>query len=263
MPQTDAAAPAVLAERRGAALWIFVNREARRNALDEEVLAGFSEALRALPAQPDVRAVVVTGAGEKAFCAGADLSRGTDAFTAAAAEPTTAYGRLLRLAREAPVPLVARVNGACVAGGMGLLAMCDLAVAADHARFGLPEARVGVFPMQVLVLLRRLVPPRELNALCFTGELVDAGRALEMGLLNEVVPYARLDARVDALVQRIAACSPAALRRGRAAMQAMEGMGFHEALGYAEAQVALVGATEEAREGIAAFNEKRPPSWAA
>jgi enoyl-CoA hydratase/carnithine racemase len=144
---------------------------------------------------------------------------------------------------------------------MGLMAMCDLAIAADHAKFGLPEVKVGVFPMQVLVDLRRMLHPRHVNELCLTGELIDARRACEMGLVNEVVPYAHLDARVDALIARLSAASPAALRRGKAVIAAMESMAFAEALSYAEAQIGLASRTEDAREGLAAFVEKRPPRW--
>jgi methylglutaconyl-CoA hydratase len=251
----------VLTQRRGPALWISINREERRNAINRDVIAGIESALRDAQAMPDLRAIVLTGVGEKAFCAGADLTKGTGVFTEGAAEPTTDFGRLARLARESRVPLIARVNGACVAGGMGLMALCDLAVVADHARFGLPEAKVGVFPMQVLVYLRRLIAPRYVNELCFTGELVDAARAKEWGLANAVVPYAQLDATVDEMVERIAACSPVAVHRGRAAIVGMESMGFHEALTYAETQIAVTAATSDAREGLAAFNERRPPSW--
>lgn len=255
-------APVVLSEKRGRALWITINRDERRNALNPAVIAGIHDALRTVAAAPDVRAVVLTGAGEKAFCAGADLTRGTGVFTEGAAEPTTDFGRLARCARDLPVPLIARVNGACVAGGMGLMALCDLAVVAEHARFGLPEAKVGVFPMQVLVYLRRMMAPRHVNELCFTGELINATRALDMGIANAVVPYAQLDACTQAMVERVAACSPMAVRRGRAAIAGMEWMGFHEALTYAETQIAVASATADAREGLAAFNEKRAPAWA-
>lgn len=117
------------------------------------------------------------------------------------------------------MPLIARVNGACVAGGMGLMALCDLAVAAEHCKFGLPKAKVGVFPMQVLVYLRRMTAPRHLNELCLCGDLVDARRAGDIGLVSDVVPSAQLDGSVDALVARISACSPVALRRGKAAIR--------------------------------------------
>ena len=252
----------VLTERRGAAVWIVINRPERRNAINPQVIAGIEQALLSASATPGVRAVVLTGQGDKAFCAGADLSRGTGVFTEGASEPTTDFGRLARTAQGIGLPLIARINGACVAGGMGLMALCDLAVAADHARFGLPEGKVGVFPMQVMVYLRRQIAPRHANALCLTGALIDARKALEIGLVNEVVPAAELDAAVQTLVAQIVAMSPVATKRGKYAIAAMQDMAFHEALAFAETQIAVASSTADAREGLAAFNEKRPPSWA-
>ncbi len=258
MPSPDAP---ILTERRGAALWITINREARRNAINPDVIAGIHEAVLSTQNQPEVRAIVLTGVGEKAFCAGADLSRGTGVFTDAPTEPTTDFGRLARAVREIGIPLVARINGACVAGGMGLMSLCDLAVAADHARFGLPEGKVGVFPMQVLVYLRRMIGVRHVNELCLTGALISAQRAHDIGLVNQVVPAAELDAAVNTLLQQLYAMSPVALRRGKATIHAMEEMAFADALSLAEAQIALTSRTEDAAEGLAAFNEKRSPRW--
>lgn len=259
---SDTIEPTVLTERRGAAMWIVINREERRNAINPDVIALIEAALRDAQRQPEVRAIVLTGKGEKAFCAGADLTRGTGVFTEGADEPTTDFGRLARVARGISVPLIARINGACVAGGMGLMALCDLCVAADHARFGLPEAKVGVFPMQVQVYLRRMIHPRHVNRMALTGELIDARKAFEIGIANEVVPMAELDARVEALVAQIALNSPVALRRGKSAIAAMESMSFEEALAFAETQIAVASNTSDAREGLAAFNERRPPAWA-
>jgi enoyl-CoA hydratase/carnithine racemase len=172
----------VLSKKRGKAQWISINREERRNALNPEVIAGIHSALTDAVRDPEVRAIVLTGVGEKAFCAGADLSRGTGVFTEGLNEPTTDFGRLARAMRGLGVPTIARVNGACVAGGMGLMALCDLAIVAEHARFGLPEAKVGVFAMQVLVYLRRMLNTRHVNELCLTGELIDAAKAKEIGV---------------------------------------------------------------------------------
>ncbi len=258
---TENQPPDLRQERRGNALWLWIDREARRNTITPALLIGLEEAVQVAHQDPSLRAIVLTGVGDKAFCAGADLSRGTDAFQAAADEPTTDFGRAARVVRTAPVPLIARVNGACVAGGMGLLGLCDLAIAADHARFGLPEVTVGVFPMQVLVFLRHLIGARHLNELCLTGERISAGRAYDIGLINKVVPAAELDAAIDALTARLQAASPMALKRGKLAIFAMEMMGFSEALAFAEAQIALASRSSDAVEGIAAFNEKRAPSW--
>jgi enoyl-CoA hydratase/carnithine racemase len=259
---SEAQQPDIRLERRGQALWVWIDREARRNAINPHVLAGIEAAVMHAAGDATIRAIVLTGVGEKAFCAGADLSKGTGTFQAAPDEPTTDFGRLARKVRYCGVPLIARVNGACVAGGMGLMGLCDLAVAADHARFGLPEVKVGVFPMQVLVYLRSVLSARHINELCLTGELISAARAAEIGLINEVAPAGELDARIDALVGRIAGASPMALKRGKAVIAAMETMAFEEALSFAEAQIALASRSTDAAEGLAAFNEKRKPSWA-
>jgi len=259
---THSTEPVVMTEQRGFALWITINREPHRNALNPEVVARIQAGIEVAAASPDLRAVVLTGAGEKAFCAGADLSQGVGVFSPEGLdEPTTDFGRLARRVRELGIPIIARVNGACVAGGMGLMSLCDLAVAAEHAKFGLPEAKVGVFPMQVLVHLRRLIAPRLVAELCLTGELITAHRAYEIGLLNAVAPMDKLDAAVQALIGRLCASSPVALRRGKAAIAAMEHMAFGEALSFAEAQIAIASRTGDAREGLAAFNEKRKPRW--
>jgi len=255
--------PDIRLERKGSALWVWIDREQRRNAINPQVIEGIAEGVRMALGDSTIRAIVLTGVGDKAFCAGADLGGGTGTFAAAPDEPTTDFGRLARLVRQLGIPLVARVNGACVAGGFGLPGLCDLVIAADHARFGLPEVKVGVFPMQVLVFLRRTMHARHINELCLTGELVSAARAAEMGVVNQVVPQAGLDAAVDALLAKLVAASPAAVRRGKQVIMAMEAMGFDEALPFAEAQIALASRSDDAAEGLAAFNQKRKPRWVA
>ncbi len=249
----------ILTQRRGSALWITINREDRRNAMNKTVLAGIQEAIVGL--DPAIRAVVLTGAGRKAFCAGADLSGGTGTFILGLEEPTTDFGQLARHVRELGVPLVGRINGDCVAGGMALMGLCDLIVVADHARFGLPEAKVGVFPMQVLVFLRSIIGARHINEMCLTGELISAARAYEIGIANQVVPFEDLDAKVDALLGKLALMSPVALRRGKYAIAAMERMAFPEAMAFAETLISVTSLTADATEGLAAFNERRKPRW--
>ena len=251
----------VLTERKGAALWITINREERRNALNPQVLAELEAAVESAQHMPGIRALVITGAGPKAFCAGADLTRGTGVFTEGFDEPTTDFGRLARAVRASCLPVIARINGDCVAGGMAIMSLCDLAVVAEHARFGLPEAKVGVFAMQVLVYLRKMIHPRHVNELCLTGRLIDARRAESIGIANRVVPAGELDAATEELVASVSNMSPVALRRGKYAIAAMESMGWHEALAFAETQIAVASNTNDAREGLAAFNEKRPPAW--
>jgi methylglutaconyl-CoA hydratase len=252
----------VLQERRGRALWITINRPARRNALTDEVLEGIARGFDAAETDPTLRAIVLTGSGEKAFCAGADLEPGRN-FAFDTARPTTAYADLARRARAARVPSIARVNGACMAGGMGLLAMTDLAVSASSAVFGLPEVRVGLFPMQACALLQDLVPRRVLREWSLCGDRFDAAAALRAGLVNAVVAPEALDAAVTGLVERLTAGSPVAMRRGLWALRRMEDLDFDAALAFGEAQIGLAALTEDAREGVAAFNEKRPARWVA
>jgi enoyl-CoA hydratase/carnithine racemase len=258
----DSPPPDLRCERVADVLWLWIDREERRNALNPSVISGIEAAVKGAAADPSIRAIVLTGVGEKAFCAGADLSTGTGTFQATPEEPTTDFGRLARSVRMAGIPLIARVNGACVAGGMAILGLCDLVIAAEHARFGLPEAKVGVFPMQVLVFLRATMHARHINELCLTGELISATRAAAMGLVNEVAPAAELDARVEALIAKIRQGSPAAIRRGKQAIFAMEMMAFNEAIAFAEAQIALCSSSADAQEGLAAFTAKRKPRWA-
>lgn len=250
----------VVTERRGAALRITLNRPERRNAINAELLAGVSAGFRAALADPAVRAVVLTGAGDKAFCAGADLAPG-GSFDFDFAQPRSAYGDLLRLSQDCPLPIIAAVNGHCLAGGMGFLAMADIAVAVEGAKFGLPEVKIGLFPMQVMSLLGRLVPPRLVREWALTGELFDAGTARQAGLLNHVVASGDLEAKVDDLVAMLARRSPSAIRRGKYALQALQGMSFAEALAFAEGQIGLMTLTGDAREGLAAFNDKREPAF--
>lgn len=252
--------PAVLHEKRGAAFWITINRPDKRNALNADVVAGIRAGYAQAHADPEVRVIVLTGTGEKAFCAGADLQPGKS-FEFDLSRPNSDYADLLREASNATLPSIARINGACVAGGMGLLCMVDMAVAAETAMFGLPEVKVGLFPMQVLSLLQRLVAPRLVREWSLSGEPFSAAEAKAAGLVNHVAPAAELDARTDWLVQRLADKSPTAIRRGKYALRAIESMSFDEAIRYTESQIALMAMTEDAREGRAAFNEKRKPSW--
>lgn len=245
-------------ERRGDVLWLTIRREERRNAMSLGVLAALAEGIDRAQADRSLRAIVLTGAGEKAFCAGADL-QAAQAFTTDYSDPTGHFARLLRRARASHLPLVARVNGACMAGGMGLLAMCDLAVAAPHAVFALPEVKVGVFPAQVLTVLQHLIPRRKLAELCITGESISSAEALAIGLVNYV--DADLDGRLQWLLERIADKSPAAIRRGLYTIKAIDTMAFEESMAFTESQIALFTLTEDAKEGQAAFQQKRRPEW--
>lgn len=252
--------PVVLHEVRGPIFWITINRPERRNAVTADVIAGIRSGIRSANEDASIRAIVLTGAGDKAFCAGADLAPG-QRFNFDHSRNTTDYCELLREVRVNPLPIIARVNGTVMAGGTGLVAMCDLAVASDHARFGMPEVKIGLFPMQIYVVLKDRVAPIKLNEWCLTGEAFDAHEAKEGGLVNYVVSPTELDAKLAWLLARIVDKSPTAIRRGKYAMAAMNDMGFAQAAAYAEAQIPTLTMTEDAKEGKAAFNEKRSPVW--
>lgn len=251
----------VILETKGAALWITINRPEKRNAMNADVIAGIAEGYRVAHGDADIRAIVLTGAGDKAFCAGADLANSGSAFAQDFAKPNGDLADLLRLSQNATKPAIARVNGVCMAGGMGLLCMTDMAVAADTAIFGLPEVKVGVFPMQVLALLQSIAPRRLVNEWCITGEPFDARTAQDAGLLNHIVPAVELDAKIDWLIARITDKSPTAIRRGKYAMRAIAAMSFDESIAYLESQIAILSMTEDAKEGLKAFAEKRKPVW--
>lgn len=243
---------------RDGVLWLTITREERRNAMSHTLLASLAQAIDQAQGQRDIRALVLTGAGSKAFCAGADL-QAAQAFTTDYSEPHGHLAQVLRAARASTIPLVARVNGACLAGGMGLMAMCDLAVAARHATFGLPEVKVGVFPAQVLSVLQPLLPRRVLVEMCITGEPLDSAQALQHGLVNYVDDD--VDARLQWLLHRLMDKSPAAIRRGLYTLKSVEPMAFAESMAFTESQIALFSLTDDAKEGIAAFQQKRPPHW--
>ncbi len=250
--------PELAMELRGPTLWLTITREERRNAMSHGVLAGMGQAIAAAQSQRDIRAIVITGAGSKAFCAGADL-QSANAFTTDYSEPHGHLAQLLRVAKASTIPLIARVNGACMAGGMGLMSMCDMAVSASHAVFGLPEVKVGVFPAQVLSVLQHLIPRRKLAEMCITGEPITAAQALEYHLVNYVDDD--VDTKLQWLLDRLLDKSPAAIRRGLYTMKKAETMAFEESMSFTESQIALFTLTEDAKEGQKAFQEKRKPVW--
>ncbi|MGA2129986.1 MAG: enoyl-CoA hydratase-related protein [Xanthobacteraceae bacterium] len=255
--------PEVRSERRGAALWLTIDREDRRNALNAAVLNGLRDGIAGAAEEPGIRAVVITGAGDRAFCAGGDMKPDADGdpFRIDPAERDNPVVRLFHTIIDAPVPVIARVNGHALAGGFGLVCACDFAIVAEHARLGTPEVRVGLFPLMILPLMLRTVPRRKLIELCVTGEPISAGEALAHGMINHVVPRAELDAKVDALVASIAAGSPTAISVGRRALATIDGLPVEAALEYAQRVLPQLAQTEDAREGFRAFNEKRAPVW--
>lgn len=237
--------------------WITINREAQRNAIDADAVNRFHEALDTIEADPEVRTVCITGAGTRAFCTGADLG----GMSADGGAGITTYARLLKRLAGFAKPTVARVNGTCMAGGLGLMLACDIVIACREARFGTPEVNVGLFPMMIGALIFRNVPRKKAMEMVLTGRRLSAAEALEMGLLTRTVPMEKLDEEVNALLALLAAKSPIGMKIGKEAFYAMADMPFEAAVDYLAGKLGEVAATEDAVEGITAFLEKRAPKF--
>jgi enoyl-CoA hydratase/carnithine racemase len=241
---------------------ITINRPERRNALSWTVMSELRVAFEAAKADPEVRVVTLTGAGDKAFCAGADLTGMRDG--AGWAEQHDGRGELARLFRtmwELGKPIVARVRGYALAGGFGLCLACDVVIASDDSQFGTPEINVGLWPFMITVPLMRSMPPKVALELMMTGRRVNAEEAARIGFVNRVVPVAELDAAVGELTSSLAAKSPAIMKLGRDSFYAVWDQPAEDALRLLHSMLTIVSATEDAAEGIAAFAEKREPNW--
>lgn len=251
----------VLIERSGMVTRITLNRPERRNALTVPMMHAIRAAVDGAQNDPDCRLIVLTGAGDRAFCAGADLISDDTPFKPDFSELSLPFADLLRAFHGSSVPILCVVNGACVAGGMGFLGVCDIAIASSTAKFGMPEAKVGIFPMQIVAVLQGLIPERDMRELCITGRIIDADEACGTRLVNRVVPPERLGAEAEAWIDRILTSSPMAIRRGKYALRAMRDMSFEQMIAFAETMVGPMIMTQDAREGIEAFAQKRSPNW--
>ena len=255
--------PQVLVERRGASCLVTINRATEHNTMTDAVMDELRQALSAAEGMEGVRAVVLTGAGDQTFCAGGKLKPGSTGspFALDPGRFDNPVAELFRAMDRCNLPIIARVNGSAFGGGVGLICACDFAVGVDGARFGTTEARVGVFPLMILPLLMRVSPRRSLQEMCFLAERFPAQKALELGILGQLVAPAELDAAVDTLVAKLAANSPVALRMGRRAFAAMSGLNLQDALNLAQMVLPVMSQSEDAKEGMLAFSEKRSPVW--
>lgn len=254
----------VALNRDGPVLTITITRESRRNALNADVAAGILAGLDQADRDHSIRAIVLTGEGEKAFCAGGDLQPSADGapFSMEEGDPSHYLANLFRRMNVARQPLIARVNGHALAGGFGLVCGCDLVVAREDALIGVTEVKVGLFPMMILPFLIRNTPNRVLMEMCLTGDPITAAEGLRHDLVNYAVPAAELDAKTDWLVDRIVTKSPTGIRLGKQSLSKIREMTFDAALEYAPFMLANMARTQDAREGFAAFIEKRSPDWA-
>jgi len=239
---------------------ITVHRPERLNALDSATLDALHATADAAADDPSVRVVVLTGAGPKAFVAGADIAQMADLTPAQGRDFALRGQRMMRRFERLPKPVIAMVNGYALGGGLELAMSCHLRVAADTARFGQPEIGLGLVPgFGGTQRLLRLAGRAAALELCLTGEPVSASRALELGLVNRVVPAAELESETMALAGRLATAAPLALRGILDCILAGGESGLEEGLEYEAAQFGLVFATEDMREGTNAFLGKRKP----
>jgi enoyl-CoA hydratase/carnithine racemase len=258
---TDELEPWVLQQRRGGAVFLTLNRPAQYNVLSEQMLAALHGAFESLAADNSVRVVVLGGAG-KAFCAGHDLKQ-------MKANPSLDYyqrlfddcSRLMMRIQTLPQPVIARVQGVATAAGCQLVAMCDLAVAADDARFAVAGVNVGLFCATPSVALSRNVGRKAAFEMLVTGEFIDAAAALQRGLINRSVPADRLDLEIDRLAAAIVAKPQSVIAAGKALFYRQMELGIAPAYQLAGQAMACNMIDDIAQEGVAAFIEKRTPNW--
>lgn len=251
----------VLAEASGGVQTITINRPDKRNAINPEVVAGIAEALSQAESDDSIRAVVLTGAGEKAFCAGGDLGGMTSDSRVEQHFLRANVGDLFEQMRASRLPIVARVNGHALAGGFGLMLACDLVVAADHAQMGTPEVNIGLWPFMITAIIQRDVPRKVALEMMLTGERLDASEGERWGFVNQVVPVSELDSAVDKLVGTLLAKSPLIAGLGKRAFYRSEDMATSDALSYLAGMLTVCLESEDTVEGVTAFLQKRPPEW--
>jgi enoyl-CoA hydratase/carnithine racemase len=249
----------LLCEVKDKIAWMTINRESRRNSLSLDMIDLFLEYIDRAEADDDVRGVCITGAGDKVFCAGADLTSiiGGEGRTEGLEKFTTLLKKLVSFSK----PVTARVNGHCLAGGLGLILSCDMVYAREGVKFGTPEVNVGLFPMMITALIFRNVRRKKALEMIYTARMITAHEAEDIGFITSAVPADDLDRVVHETLKAVAAKAPLAMRLGRRALAATQDMELDEALDYLCAQLDMVAGTEDAREGLAAFLEKREPVW--
>jgi enoyl-CoA hydratase len=241
---------------------VTLNRPDQRNALNGELLDALVDAMKRARDDETVHAVVLTGAGERVFCAGADL--GGFAADAPLVDKHFASDRFLEFFRLMPrlgKPSLCAANGHVLAGGMGLALSCDLLIAKEGARFGTPEINVGAFPYMIMSIIYRNVPRKKVNEMMLLGEQITAEQAVAYGLANKVVPAGEFQAAVDDWAQKLASKSPVLMRLGHDAMYRQQDMAIDDALEYLRSQLSLTFSTDDIQEGVKAFFEKREPEW--
>jgi enoyl-CoA hydratase len=241
---------------------VTLNNPEKRNMLSGQMLVELVDAMKTARDSEDVRAVVLTGAGDKVFCAGADLGGfGADVPLVAKHFATDLFLEFFRLMPRLGKPSLCAANGHVLAGGMGLALSCDLLIAKEGATFGTPEINVGAFPYMIMAIIYRNVPRKKVNEMMLLGERLSAEQAVEYGLANKVVPAGEFEAAVGDWATKLASKSPVLMRLGHDAMYRQQDMALDDALDYLRSQLSLTFTTEDIVEGVTAFFEKRDPQW--
>jgi enoyl-CoA hydratase len=241
---------------------VTLNNPEKRNMLSGQMLIELVDAMKTARDAEEVRAVVLTGAGDKVFCAGADLGGfAADVPLVQKHFATDLFLEFFRLMPRLGKPTLCAANGHVLAGGMGLALSCDLLVAKEGATFGTPEINVGAFPYMIMAIIYRNVPRKRVNEMMLLGERLSAEQAVEYGLANKVVPEAEFDAVVAEWAGQLASKSPVLMRLGHDAMYRQQDMALDDALEYLRSQLSLTFSTEDIVEGVTAFFEKRDPQW--
>jgi enoyl-CoA hydratase/carnithine racemase len=240
---------------------VTLNRPEQRNPLSAAMLRDLQSAFRWCQDEADVRVVVLTGAGNRAFCAGADLTSFGGMSDLERYRSRDLFVDLFVLMAGLGKPIVGRINGHALAGGLGLACSCDILVAVDTATFGTPEINVGIWPMMIQAILSRNIPRKVLLEMEMLGDRWTATQMQTLGVVNRVVSHDQLDATVDEIAGKLARQSPVAMRLGRDSFYRQQDMEFRAALDYLHGQFMVVSSTEDAQEGIKAFFEKREPDF--
>jgi enoyl-CoA hydratase len=249
-------------DERGVAS-IVLDDPATRNALSDALVDELLGALERARDDEAVRVVVLRSGDAKVFSSGGNLKAfADDGPLLAKYAGLDRFPRLYRLLGGLGKPVVCAAEGDVLAGAFGIALACDLIVAADGARFGCPEINVGVFPFMISALIYRSVPRSKANELMMMGELISAQEAKRLDIVNSVVPAADFEAELQRVTDRLASRSPLLMRLGKDALDATRDMPLEDALRYLRSQLALAFATEDIKEGVAAFSEKRTPVWA-
>ena len=249
-------------EKDGPRATITLDDPERRNPLSAEAMEQMREALLDAITDPEIRVIVFTGAGDRVFSAGGDLSGGFFDDPIGLHETRGLISEVFRLMRRGGKPTIARVNGHALAGGFGLAAACDIVVSVADARMGTTEIKVGLWPMQISAVLQRLMPARQALELFMTGRVFTAAEAVDLGVVTRVVgTIEELDEAVNDYVETLVNAPATALAFGRDAFYRVQDMGFDDAVAYLQGALTAVTMTKDAKEGVTAFLERRDPDW--